>query len=180
MKKTAEEQFLSHAGAPTELGCMEWGGYRDDDGYGCLSRRTAGSVLAHRYAWERANGPIPAGLNICHRCDNRACVNVAHLFLGTQLDNIADMVAKGRQRGAAGDANGSRLHPERIVRGECVRSSKLTAAQVVELRDVYASGCVTQADVAARFGVSRALVSYIVTGKYWRHVPMLHSESVGH
>jgi hypothetical protein len=53
-------------------------------------------VYAHRLAWEEANGPIPAGMYVCHTCDVPACVNVEHLFLGSQSDNMKDMAAKGR------------------------------------------------------------------------------------
>jgi hypothetical protein len=84
-------------------GCLEWTGCTDPNGYGQISLNGK-QAKTHRVVWERAKGPIPAGLNVLHHCDNPPCCETdptegypeGHLFLGTQLDNIADMVAKGR------------------------------------------------------------------------------------
>lgn len=84
----------------TESGCWEWGGLRDPDNYGKVSV-TGGRVqmLAHRAAYEVWVGPIPDGAVVMHKCDNPPCINPDHLSTGTQLDNIQDMVTKGRGRG---------------------------------------------------------------------------------
>jgi hypothetical protein len=111
-------------------GCWTWSGVRDRDGYGKL--RDAGKRLrAHRVSYTLHVGPIPDGMFVLHRCDSPPCVNPAHLFLGTNLDNIADRHAKARdakglssgrhtkpERTARGDRNGARLYPERLLRGE--------------------------------------------------------------
>lgn len=90
-----ERRFWSRASKPSLNACWEWQGGKTSDGYGASAIRNK-SALAHRVAWELANGPIPAGMEVCHRCDNPPCVNPAHLFLGSHADNIRDMFAKGR------------------------------------------------------------------------------------
>ncbi len=77
--------------------CVIWKGAKSPSGYGRLSDNR----YAHRAAWEEANGPIPAGMFVCHHCDNPPCVNPAHLFLGTAKDNAQDMARKGRVGGGA-------------------------------------------------------------------------------
>ena len=90
--------------------CWPWEGRTVGAGYGTIGigRRGEGSMLAHRLAWVLERGPIPKGLNVLHSCDNPPCCNPAHLFLGTQGDNMRDMAAKGRDR----HRHGRRRHGE--------------------------------------------------------------------
>lgn len=78
--------------------CWLWAGYRAPGGYGKVYWRRQ-KHLAHRLAYELLVGPVPSGMQVCHRCDNPSCVNPAHLFVGTQKDNMKDAVRKGRVRG---------------------------------------------------------------------------------
>jgi hypothetical protein len=83
---------------PTENGCMEWTGYIGRKGYGHtrIGGRKGVFMDAHRAMWVAVHGSIPQGLMVLHRCDNRPCINIAHLFLGTARDNYHDGVSKGR------------------------------------------------------------------------------------
>lgn len=81
----------------TEAGCLLFERAQDRRGYGRLMVRGR-MKAAHRAAWADKHGPIPAGMFVCHRCDIPACINVEHLFLGTPLENMRDMIAKGRDR----------------------------------------------------------------------------------
>ena len=100
--RTLAERFAEKVGPRTlrENGweCPTWLAATYADGRGEIGRggRAAGMVSAPRVAWELANGPVPDGQCVCHRCDHPDCTDVDHLFLGTQLDNIADMRSKGR------------------------------------------------------------------------------------
>lgn len=132
--------------------CWEWNAFRKPEGYGQLSLRGDRTVLAHRVAWDLTHGPIPEGLFVCHHCDNPPCVNPAHLFLGTNAENVRDSTGKGRH--SRGAKNGR---------------SKLTRDSVLEARARYAAG-ETQPALAAEFGVTSSVLSKAVRGKTWRHL----------
>lgn len=126
-----------------------WNGRLNEFGYG-----TIGKHLAHRRLWERDRGPIPRGLCLLHKCDNPQCVNLDHLFLGTQQDNIADMISKGRHRG---------------VPGERHHRAKLTDNDVREIRSLLRMGF-SRPDIARRFCVCRETIYRIADGSGWKHV----------
>jgi len=114
MTTTTAEQLQQNL-VVRDSGCVEWTGRCLPRGYGCLYIPSRGTVLTHRFAWELANGPIPAGIHVLHHCDNPPCCQTdptpgypdGHLFLGTDADNAADRDAKGR---AGVNAQGAKTH----------------------------------------------------------------------
>jgi hypothetical protein len=124
--------------------------------------------MAHRLSWELHYGKIPAGMNVCHRCDNPPCVRPDHLFLGTQVDNMADMMSKGRN--PKGDNRSWRLHPELVLRGSSHPRSKLTEDQVRKAKKDYITGTIYRKDLAKSLGVSEATVKDFLRGATWKHV----------
>jgi hypothetical protein len=152
-------------GGPDE--CWEWKGERTAKGYGRFD--VAGRhIRAHRFAWELAHGPIPEGMFALHHCDNPPCCNPAHLFEGTNLDNMADMTAK--RRAAAGERHGSRTHPERVSRGERRPNAKLTEEDIRMIRFAHSTGRFSYKDLATCYAINWMHVRDIVKRKYWKHV----------
>lgn len=135
--------------------CWEWQAARSENGYGVMrpdGERTGPTVKAHRVAWEIAHGPIPDGACVLHACDNPGCVNVLHLFLGTQADNVADMHEKGR--GNVGAVNGA---------------TRLTEDDVRDIRARVAAG-EPQSALCEEYGLTKGPMSAIVNRRTWRHV----------
>lgn len=132
-------------------GCFNWIHYRDKDGYGktCL-----GGIVrsAHRISFEVFRRPIPPGLHVLHHCDNPSCINPAHLFLGTQLDNSRDAVSKLRQ-----------AHSERA------RQVRLSAAQVLDVCARYKCG-ESSVHLAKEYGVTPRAISCILAKKSWKYL----------
>jgi hypothetical protein len=185
------ERLMSKVSPEPNSGCWLWTALCSAWGYGRISKAGV-TQYAHRLSWELHRGPITDGLFVLHRCDQPACVNPVHLFLGTAGDNARDMAAKGRQvfqrhpgkaasgerhgsrtrpeRVPRGDRHGHRTKPERIPRGEKHGRAKLTTSQVVEIRRLWDSGAAKQSTLAQRFGVSKVMVGLIVHRRSWKHV----------
>lgn len=119
------------------------------DGYGRLWINGR-KIYAHRLAWIKSNGIIPNNLFVLHKCDNPPCINVEHLFLGTNKDNMRDCVNKGRS--TKGTRNGQ---------------AKLTQSQVDRIRDLYEYDDMTQQEIANEFNISNQQVNLIINNKRW-------------
>lgn len=149
--KPPEDRFWKKVNKEGPNGCWVWTG-ANVRGYGSLliHGENGPAVRAHRFSYEMANGKIPDGLLVCHKCDNRRCVNPSHLFLGTHQDNTDDMMRKGR--GPTGERQGR---------------SKLRAVQIPEIKSLVASGT-SKRQAAFRYGVSVQTVCNIISGKSWK------------
>lgn len=139
--------------AEPNSGCFLWTGTVNEQGYG-HARHNGRYVAAHRLAWILANGEIPDGMCVCHRCDTPSCCNPKHLFLGTKKDNAQDMIKKGRRAPSHGEHNGR---------------AKLTDADVAFIREARAKDPKrwTQVRLAKKFNVSHALVHNVQYRKAW-------------
>lgn len=158
--------------------CWEWPKTVNPvTGYGHMTARIDGRTVlftAHRLSYVLLNGKIPDSLQVLHRCDNRRCFNPKHLFVGTQKDNIHDMMKKGRSHDRAktaerGDKHWTKRMPDRIHRGSALTNSKLTEVQVVEIR-ASRTGYGTGVKLARKYGVTPSTISDIRNGNVWKHV----------
>ncbi len=135
-------------------GCWEWKGHKIWSGYGLMSYKE-GSKAVHRVAYTVWKGDIPKGKYVLHKCDNRACINPDHLFLGTHLDNMNDMKEKNRQ-----DKRPGELH----------HVNKMKNEDILEIRKLWDLGKETQAGLARKYKVSVSCIHNIVRRKAWNHI----------
>lgn len=145
-----EERF--RAKIKQDSGCHEWTGAQDRNGYG-LTTINDKTFRALRLLYALEFGGIGDEMCVCHRCDNRICMNPDHLFLGTNQENTQDKVVKGRQS-----------------QGERHSRNGLKNGVVAEIIRRYEAGGVRQIDLAAEYGVTQAQVSHMVLGKSWKCV----------
>lgn len=149
------DEFLrSYGWTVTDTGCWEFKGPKNLDGYGRV-RYKRRKTMAHRIAHEAWIGPIPDGLFIRHKCDNRPCINPDHLETGTNAQNVQDKMDRGRF----------------IPRyGSDATNVKLNEEQVRAIRAEYVPGGETHKQIAGRYGVCEATIQHILKRRSWRHI----------
>jgi hypothetical protein len=155
----------------TEEGCWLWTAGHDGSGYGSL-KISGKQIKAHRISYTLANGAIPDGLWVLHKCDTPRCVRPDHLFIGTSKDNVQDMIKKRRMW--------VWTNPEKLktcrwpkeqpkLRGMRHPKVKLTFEQVCAIRERFAAGGITKSDLAREYGVRDGYVGCLIRGEYRKY-----------
>ncbi len=142
-----EDRFWDKVKKLSENGCWIFTGCVSKDGYGCFHVGQNKRAGAHRVSYELNVGEIPFGMNVCHKCDNPSCVNPNHLFIGTQQDNIKDMISKGR-------AKSPPIHMG--------RKRKIDKEQVAQILSIKKWGFGDKTKIASSFGVRREIIARIL------------------
>ena len=151
MKKNLLTRFWKKVNIKKPEDCWLWKNCKNKAGYGGFQNSNK-SVNAHRFAWFLAHGKITKNLYVCHICDVKSCVNPAHLFLGTQKDNIRDSMKKGR-----------------LSKGSNHHAAKLDENKVRKMRELRKTGLIFR-ELAKRFGVTYAAAYYAISGVTWKSV----------
>lgn len=154
----------------SEDGCWLWQRSKDSKGYGAVY--VPHRMSAHRASYELTFGPVPKGKSVCHTCDNPACINPDHLWLGSHAENMADMKAKGRSSKPpvhTGDKHWRSKYPEKVAKGEAVTNAKMTNEKVIKLRLDYVAG-VPKQELVSRYGCTQSSISDYIGGRSWKHL----------
>ncbi len=153
----SKNRFMSKVDKQGENECWNWTGYITSSGYGRIMIDYT-NYSAHRLSYELFVKPIKEDLLVCHKCDNRRCVNPKHLFLGTQKDNMHDMINKGRKVTSSGEKNGK---------------AKLTQSEVAIIRDLSSKG-ISSYKIAKEFQISSRHIRRINQGTRWKCIEGLY------
>jgi len=159
------ERFWNRVDKLADKSCWLWLGPKTPTGYGRM-RAFGQDTYAHRVSWVLYNGNIPKNLSVLHYCDNTSCVNPKHLWIGTQDDNLKDMVKKGRSY--KGPRHWVYASPEKHARGEKHWWAKLNKSQIVKIRKRYRKGGITQKQLAAEYHVAPSTIGAIVNHVNWK------------
>jgi hypothetical protein len=149
------DRFWSKVDLKDETECWNFKGAKNRYGYG-LFKHNRFSYKAHRFAWILTYGEIPKNMCVCHKCDNRSCVNPSHLFVGTRQDNVRDMVKKNR-------------HNHAHNYGELNGNHKLTTKNVLEIKIMIKNGHPPKT-IAGIFGVHPSAIYKISYNENWSHI----------
>lgn len=154
---SADERFWAMVDRSDLGGCWPWKGQTTRFGHGVYRPRlpVRGSLYAHRYAWEFVHGPPAKGQVVRHRCDNASCCNPAHLELGTQRDNVYDMVSRRRHR---------------VPRGSDQWKSVLDEQRVAAIQALFDCKKLSVRAIAKAFNINEFTVHSIKQGITWKHV----------
>jgi hypothetical protein len=147
--------FWQHVSDYGNNSCWNWKHRKNSRGYGTL-KILSKSVLAHRYAWEITNGEIKNGFCVCHKCDNTACCNPSHMFLGSRADNNADKMTKGRHRAHKGVEH---------------YKARISEEEVIKIRHSFRIDKTPYRVIAKEWGIPSATIYSIVSGRTWKHLP---------
>lgn len=150
MKTPSKKKLMAYSES-VESGCRVWSKSKNSYGYGKVADGRGSWMLAHRASWIAHYGEIPEGLSVCHHCDNPACIEPSHLFLGTHAENMRDMKRKGRASSP---------------RGEDRKNAKITECDVRRIR----SSAEKTRDIARELGISVQMVTRIRRRASWAHV----------
>lgn len=153
MKPVSLEYLLEKTYPEPNSGCWLWSGLHDKNGYGRVSPKKFRLRNTHRLMYFFTYGEFDRSLQVLHKCDNPACINPSHLFLGTNIENVAD-----------------RQHKFRTVKGKAHYKAKLNDQIIRAIRIEYAKGQKRCVDLAEEYGVSSVMISCITTRKNWKHV----------